>query len=378
MERIHVTRAERLARAGAATRREPAAAVLALQRMAGNRAVGHLLRCKDKKDKPKRKSPAQLQAEQMAQKAAPNQTQIAFAHLPADAQHALREILAGRAGPYLRPSDGKHSTDPETGLAKRPGIGVREYHTVPYNESYRLVVRTKGQDKSAYWDSKHTAGTYTYHRITGVPWPAAAPPPAPASRRPHRRRPPPPPRRPRPSRCRPARCRLQWTTGRASRTAAGGGFVSCPRVILRVKRFIARVIRGVLLRVVRRPAREAGGDRRLIIVLWTAWNMGGTIRAAFNLAEYMQARGWRRRDHQRLPRPRRAVLRLVPRRRARARPRRPAQGRRPLRKLLRKLPSVAHALRGPRRARASACGPTSSSSAGCTAAPGSSSARARA
>ena len=63
-------------------------------------------------------------------------------------------------------------------------------------------------------------------------------------------------------------------------------------MILRVKRFIARVIRGVLLRVVRRPAREAGGDRRLIIVLWTAWNMGGTIRAAFNLAEYMQARGW--------------------------------------------------------------------------------------
>jgi glycosyltransferase involved in cell wall biosynthesis len=63
-------------------------------------------------------------------------------------------------------------------------------------------------------------------------------------------------------------------------------------VILRLKRLIARVIRGVLLRLVRRPARDDGGDRRLIIVLWTAWNMGGTIRAAFNLAEYMQARGW--------------------------------------------------------------------------------------
>jgi glycosyltransferase involved in cell wall biosynthesis len=63
-------------------------------------------------------------------------------------------------------------------------------------------------------------------------------------------------------------------------------------VIVRVKRFTARVIRGVLLRAVRVPAREAGGERRLIIVLWTAWNMGGTIRAAFNLAEYMQARGW--------------------------------------------------------------------------------------
>ena len=63
-------------------------------------------------------------------------------------------------------------------------------------------------------------------------------------------------------------------------------------MVLQVKRLIARVIRGVLLRIVRRPAREEGGDRRLIIVLWTAWNMGGTIRAAFNLAEYMQARGW--------------------------------------------------------------------------------------
>ena len=63
-------------------------------------------------------------------------------------------------------------------------------------------------------------------------------------------------------------------------------------MILQVKRLIARVIRGVLLRIVRRPAREDGGDRRLVIVLWTAWNMGGTIRAAFNLAEYMQARGW--------------------------------------------------------------------------------------
>ena len=63
-------------------------------------------------------------------------------------------------------------------------------------------------------------------------------------------------------------------------------------MILRLKRLIARVIRGVLLRIVRRPAREDGGERRLVIVLWTAWNMGGTIRAAFNLAEYMQARGW--------------------------------------------------------------------------------------
>ena len=168
-------------RSGAPGRRaahQPADAVLALQRMAGNRAVGHLLRCKDKA-KPKRKTDAQLRAEQMAQKSAPNQTEIAFAHLPDAAKHALTEILAGRPGLFLRPTnDGKHSTDPETGLAKGPGVGVREYHTVPYNESYRLVIRTKGNEKSAYWDSKHTAGTYTYHRITGVPWPAAAPVPA--------------------------------------------------------------------------------------------------------------------------------------------------------------------------------------------------------
>ena len=63
-------------------------------------------------------------------------------------------------------------------------------------------------------------------------------------------------------------------------------------MVLRAKRLLARVIRGVLLRAIRAEPRE-DGERRLIIVLWTAWNMGGTIRAAFNLAEYMQERGWR-------------------------------------------------------------------------------------
>jgi glycosyltransferase involved in cell wall biosynthesis len=53
-----------------------------------------------------------------------------------------------------------------------------------------------------------------------------------------------------------------------------------------------RVTRSALLRAVRAKPRE-DGERRLTIFLWTAWNMGGTIRAAFNLAEYMQARGWR-------------------------------------------------------------------------------------
>jgi glycosyltransferase involved in cell wall biosynthesis len=59
----------------------------------------------------------------------------------------------------------------------------------------------------------------------------------------------------------------------------------------RVRRFTDRILRGVLVRAIRAPARD-DDERRLIIVLWTAWNMGGTIRAAFNLAEYMQARGW--------------------------------------------------------------------------------------
>jgi glycosyltransferase involved in cell wall biosynthesis len=58
-----------------------------------------------------------------------------------------------------------------------------------------------------------------------------------------------------------------------------------------LKRYRFRILRGVLVRVLRVPPRD-DGERRLIIVLWSAWNMGGTIRAAFNLAEYMQARGW--------------------------------------------------------------------------------------
>jgi glycosyltransferase involved in cell wall biosynthesis len=66
-------------------------------------------------------------------------------------------------------------------------------------------------------------------------------------------------------------------------------------VVLRAKRLVARLIRGVLLRLVRVDPRDeelAGADRRVFIVLWTAWNMGGTIRAAFNLAEYLTQRGW--------------------------------------------------------------------------------------
>jgi hypothetical protein len=181
MERVRLTEAGTrhagLARRGAAC---PADAVLALQRMAGNRAVTQLLRCKDK-DKKKKKTPRQVQAEQMAQKSAKNQAPIEFKNLPETAQAALTQILSGNDGPYLRPDGGRHSTDPDSGLPKGPGIGVREYHTLPYNESYRLVVRTKGKEKSAYWDPKHTGGTYTYHRIENAPFPAAAPAPAPVA-----------------------------------------------------------------------------------------------------------------------------------------------------------------------------------------------------
>jgi guanyl-specific ribonuclease Sa len=152
----------------------PAEAVLRLQRMAGNRAVRQLLRGR-------KKGGAAGSAEQKALKAAKNQRHYKFSELPDAAQTALREILAGRAGPYLRPNEGKHSTDPETGLPKAQGVGVREYHVSPSNESHRLVVRTVGQDKRAYWDPKHTAGTYTYHRIDDPPFPAPAPAPAPVA-----------------------------------------------------------------------------------------------------------------------------------------------------------------------------------------------------
>ena len=46
------------------------------------------------------------------------------------------------------------------------------------------------------------------------------------------------------------------------------------------------------VRVAPREEQRAGADRRVFIMLWSAWGMGGTIRAAFNLAEYLAARGW--------------------------------------------------------------------------------------
>jgi hypothetical protein len=155
-----------------------AAAVLALQRTAGNRAVCELLRCKDKKKK--RQTPGQIRAAQMAEKSAPKQSQYQFANLPLDVRNAIQDILAGNEANYLRPNQGKHSTDPETGMPKGQGIGVREYHTLPYNESKRIVTRSERGAKTVYYDPSHVAGTYTYHRVNGAPFPVAAPAPAPA------------------------------------------------------------------------------------------------------------------------------------------------------------------------------------------------------
>jgi glycosyltransferase involved in cell wall biosynthesis len=62
-----------------------------------------------------------------------------------------------------------------------------------------------------------------------------------------------------------------------------------------LKRITTDLVRAALLRHVRAAPRAeelAGADRRVFIVLWKAWSMGGTIRAAFNLAEYLTERGY--------------------------------------------------------------------------------------
>ncbi|HYH88154.1 MAG TPA: glycosyltransferase family 4 protein [Solirubrobacteraceae bacterium] len=64
---------------------------------------------------------------------------------------------------------------------------------------------------------------------------------------------------------------------------------------VRVKRLVVRVLRSALVRYVRRPPRSsdsARADRRVVIVLWTAFGMGGTIRAAINLAQYLAERDY--------------------------------------------------------------------------------------
>lgn len=62
-------------------------------------------------------------------------------------------------------------------------------------------------------------------------------------------------------------------------------------VLIAVKRVILRVIRAGLLRYVRAAPPPAGGERtKVYIFLVSAWGMGGTIRAAINLAGYLADR----------------------------------------------------------------------------------------
>ena len=57
---------------------------------------------------------------------------------------------------------------------------------------------------------------------------------------------------------------------------------------VRLKRYLLRFVRGRLVRHARRPSRHPEQEsEKLIILLASAWGMGGTIRAALNLAGYM-------------------------------------------------------------------------------------------
>jgi glycosyltransferase involved in cell wall biosynthesis len=61
-------------------------------------------------------------------------------------------------------------------------------------------------------------------------------------------------------------------------------------VLLRAKRLTRRTARAALLRYARakpKPGEAAAAERRVYILLNTAWGMGGTIRAALNLAGYL-------------------------------------------------------------------------------------------
>jgi glycosyltransferase involved in cell wall biosynthesis len=66
-------------------------------------------------------------------------------------------------------------------------------------------------------------------------------------------------------------------------------------VVLRIKRTTLRAIRqSVRWYVAAKPRRRdlEGADRRVLIVLMSAWGMGGTIRAAHNMAGWLAANGY--------------------------------------------------------------------------------------
>ena len=77
------------------------------------------------------------------------------------------------------------------------------------------------------------------------------------------------------------------------------------RLLLLVKRAVLRVVRSALVRYVRvRPDDGEEPGRKVFILLVSAWGMGGTIRAAINLAGYLADHhdveiisSYRRRDH---------------------------------------------------------------------------------
>ena len=65
--------------------------------------------------------------------------------------------------------------------------------------------------------------------------------------------------------------------------------------MVRLKRGVFRLVRAALLRRVRaqpRPQDRVGAERRVTILLTTAWGMGGTIRANLNLARHLAAAGY--------------------------------------------------------------------------------------
>ena len=64
-------------------------------------------------------------------------------------------------------------------------------------------------------------------------------------------------------------------------------------IVLSVKRLVIRVLRSALVRLVRaQPRDREGAERRVTIMLTSAWGMGGTIRAAHNMAGYLAANGY--------------------------------------------------------------------------------------
>jgi glycosyltransferase involved in cell wall biosynthesis len=64
-------------------------------------------------------------------------------------------------------------------------------------------------------------------------------------------------------------------------------------IVVSIKRFVMRAQRSALVRYVRAEPRDRRRpERRVTILLTSAWGMGGTIRAAHNLGRYLAANGY--------------------------------------------------------------------------------------